>query len=164
MICLQNQFLPPEGSATDDHHSVRSQSLCHGSGVSERRSALRSRKARARSWLPPMGRVFALSHSRNGRSDGAWQIVAQRLGPVWRNLGIPYCDNCRIWPVSVSVPARCARETKGFLYRSSILPNHVRAYGALRRVFGVLCLANHESFAALEPSDVQLGTFQPRDQ
>src|SRR5206468_3983708 len=40
----------------------------------------------------------------------------------------------------------------------------VRAHGAVRCIFGVLCVANHEWFAALEPSDVQLGTFQPRDQ
>src|SRR6516165_150575 len=153
-----------ERRVRDDNDSVRSQGLCHGGGVSERLRALRSCKACARRGFPAMGRVFAISNSRDGRSDGARQIVAERLGSVWRNLGIPYRNHCRIWAVSVSVSSRCARETKGFLHGSGILPDHVRAYGAFRRIFGVLCLADYESLAALEPSDVQLGPLQPRNQ
>src|SRR5215468_5850321 len=40
----------------------------------------------------------------------------------------------------------------------------VPAHGAFRRVFGVLCMANHESLAALESSYVQLGPLQPGNQ
>ena len=101
----RNRFPGVERSARDDQDSVRSQGLCHGSGVSERRCALRSRKARARCWLPAMGRVFAISDSRNGRRDGDRQIVAERLGSVWRNFGIPYRGAGRIWPVIDSLPA-----------------------------------------------------------
>ena len=99
--------------------------------------------------------------------DGAMGIGKSwlsALGSVWRNFGIPYRGARRIWPVIVSVPARCARETYKLFHRSSVFPDHVRADGAFRRIFGVFCVANHESLAALEPSDVQLGTFQPRDQ
>src|SRR5947207_8282026 len=115
-----NRSLRAERSARDDNYSVWSQSLCHGSGVSERRGALRSRKARAGCWLPAMGRVFAISNSRNGRCDGDRKIVAERLGSVWRNFGTAYRGAGGIWPIIVSLPARCARETKEFLHRSSI--------------------------------------------
>src|SRR5882757_10141481 len=98
-----NRSLRAERSARDDKDSLRPQSLWHGSGVSERRGALRSRKARARCWFPAMGRVFAISNSRNGRRDGDRQILAERLGSVWRNLGIPYRGGGRIWPIINSV-------------------------------------------------------------
>src|SRR5882762_11048081 len=101
-----NRSLRAERSARDDDDSVWPQGLCHGGGVSERRGALRSRKARAGCWLSAMGRVFAISDSRNGRRDGDWQILAERLGSVWRNFGIPYRGARRIWPVINSVPAR----------------------------------------------------------
>ena len=35
-----------------------------------------------------MGRVFAISDSRNGPGDGDRQIVVERLGSVWRNSGL----------------------------------------------------------------------------
>src|SRR5205814_10129103 len=126
--------LGAERSARDDNDSVWSQSLCHGSGVSERRCALRSRNAGARRWFPALGRVFAIPNSRNGRSYGDRQILAERVGSVWRNFGIAYRGAGRIWSVIVSLPARCAWETKGFFHRSRILPDHVRAYGAFRGV------------------------------
>ena len=40
---------------------------------------------------------------------------------------------------------------------SCLFPHHVRAHGAFRRIFGVLCVANHESLAALEPSACSTG-------
>src|ERR671918_2997545 len=104
-----------------------------------------------------MGRVFAISDSRNGRGDGDRQIVAERLGFVWRNIGASHRSADPIWSVINSLPARCARETKGFLHRSSILSDHVRANSAFRRVRRIFRMANHESLTALEPSDVQLG-------
>src|SRR5436190_22174762 len=111
-----------------------------------------------------MGRVFAISDSRNGRRDGTGQIWAERLGSVWRNFGFAYGRADRIWSVIDSLPAGRARETEEFLHGSSILPDHVRTHGAFRRVRRIFCMARHESFAALESSHVQLGTIQPRDQ
>src|ERR1041385_7451030 len=111
-----------------------------------------------------MGRLFAVSDSRDGPGDGDRQIVAERLGSLWRSFRISYRDNRRIWSVIIFISARCARETKRFLYRSSVLPDHVRAHDPFFRVRGILCMARHESVAALEPSNVQLGTLQPRHQ
>src|SRR5690349_2253138 len=91
-----NRFPPVERSAHDDKDSIRAQCLRHGSGISERGGALPSRKARTRCWFPAMGRLFAISDSWNGRRDGTGQIVAERLGSVWRNLGIAYCGARRI--------------------------------------------------------------------
>ena len=67
-------------------------------------------------------------------------------------------------PSSFLYPLMSMVSPQNFLHRSSVFPDHVRADGAFRCIFGVLCVANHESLAALEPSDVQLGTLQPRDQ
>ena len=47
-------------------------------------------------------------HGMDGR-DGDRQIVAERLGSVWRNFRIPYRGGGRIWPVINSLPARCPR-------------------------------------------------------
>src|SRR5262245_4039345 len=138
-----------ERKVRDDHHSVRPQSLCHGSGVSERCGALRSRKARARCWLPAMGRVFALSDSRDGRSNGTREILAERLGFVWRNFRIADCGLGRIWTLMVPLPTQCGWEALELLDCPCVFPDHVRADGTFRRVRCVFCVANHESLAAL---------------
>src|SRR6266404_4774115 len=144
--------------------SFWSQSVCDGSGVSERAGAVRSGQTSPGRWLQTMGRVFAVSDPWNGRSHGIRKILVERMGFVWRRFRLAYrCPN-RIWSVVVSLSARCARQTNKFFHRPGIFPDHVRIDGALRGVRRIFRDVHDERIAALVSSHVQLGTVYARNQ
>ena len=66
-------------------------------------------------------------------------------------------------PSSFLYPLTVHGKPRGFFTVPAFF-DYVRTDSAFRRIFGVFCVANHESLAALEPSDVQLGSLHPRDQ
>ena len=67
-------------------------------------------------------------------------------------------------PSSILYPLDVHGKPTNFFTVPAFFPIMFELTVLFRRIFGVFCVANHESLAALEPSDVQLGTFQPRDQ
>ena len=67
-------------------------------------------------------------------------------------------------PVVVHLSARRARQAVRLAHGAGVLPDHVRADGALLRVHRLLRDADHERAAALVSSGLQLEPLQPRDE
>src|ERR1700730_9869180 len=114
-----------------DENAFRSRSLCNGRGISERGRTLRSRQNGARRRLQTLGRIFAVSDSRNGRSDGTRKILAERLGIVWRRLGFAHRRPGGIWAVLGTLPAHRSRKAVRLENGAGIFSDHVRDDRAL---------------------------------
>src|SRR6266516_1302925 len=106
-----------------------------------------------------MGRAFALSNPRHGRSDGTKKIVAQRGCSGWGRFRFAHRRDHGIWSLLVSLSAHRPRQADELYDGTGIFPNHVRADRALRRLRRVLRVAVDERSTALESSPVQLGAL-----